>query len=121
MDIGKVNLVEALSKITEHWDPHILGELNGQHIKLAKLKGEFVWHHHENEDELFLVIKGTLKIDLEDKSIELQPGEFVIIPKGVKHKPIANEEVEVLLFEPKSTLNTGNVENHLTKKDLKHL
>jgi len=121
MDIKKVNIGEALAKVTEHWDPHILGELNAQQVKIAKLKGDFVWHHHENEDELFLVIKGHLKIALEDKTISLLPGEFVVIPKGVNHKPIANEEVEVLLFEPKSTLNTGNINNELTKKDLKQL
>ena len=121
MSLGKVNLAEAFAKINEYWDPHIAGELNGQQVKLAKLKGEFIPHTHENEDELFLVVKGRLNIAFATKTITLEPGEFCIIPRGVEHKPIAEEEVEVLLFEPASTLNTGNTENEFTRKTLKRL
>ena len=117
----KINIAQKLSQINEHWSPNIIGELNGQHVKLAKLKGEFVWHHHQIEDELFLVIEGNLKIEFRDKTVELAPGEFCIIPKGVEHKPIAEQEVSVLLFEPATTLNTGNKENHFTKRDLKKI
>lgn len=121
MEIRKVNLSEAFANITEYWDPHIAGDLNGQQVKLAKLKGEFVAHQHDEEDELFLVTRGVLKIEFADQTITLNPGEFCIVPKGVVHKPIANKEVEVLLFEPASTLNTGNTENNLTRKNLKRL
>jgi mannose-6-phosphate isomerase-like protein (cupin superfamily) len=117
----KINIAQKLTQINEHWSPNIIGELNGQHVKLAKLKGEFVWHHHQNEDELFLVIEGNLKIEFRDKTVELAPGEICIIPKGVEHKPIAEQEVSVLLFEPATTLNTGNTENHFTKHDLKKI
>ncbi len=110
----KVNLSEKLSEFTEHWSPRIVGELNGQHVKLVKLRGEFVWHHHEAEDELFLVLKGSLTIHLRDKSVHLEPGEFFIVPRGVEHKPVADSEAAVLLFEPASTLNTGQVRNELT-------
>ena len=121
MEIRKVNLSDKFSKIIEHWDPHIVGDLNGQQVKLAKLKGEIVAHKHDNEDELFLVLKGDLKIELGDQVISLKPGEFTIIPKGVIHKPIAEEEVEVLLFEPASTLHTGDSYSPLTKTVLKRL
>lgn len=104
----KVNLDEKLALFSEHWNPKIVGELNGQHVKLAKLKGEFVWHHHEEEDELFLVIKGTLKIEFRDRIETIKEGEFIVIPRGVEHKPVAEQEVEVMLFEPASTKNTGN-------------
>ncbi len=114
MEIEKVNLNSKLSSFSELWSPKIAGELNGQHIKLAKLKGDFVMHHHENEDELFYVIKGTLFIEMKDKTIELNEGEFVVIPKGVEHKSFAPEEVSILLFEPTTTLNTGNTKNELT-------
>ena len=117
--MDKVNLKDKFSLITQHYDPHIAGELNGQMVKLVKFKGEFTWHHHENEDELFLVIKGSFDMHLRDKIIIINSGEFIIIPRGVEHKPVANEEVEVLLFEPGTTLNTGNVENEFTKKQLK--
>ena len=110
----KVNLSDKLSEFTEHWSPRIVGELNGQHVKLVKLRGEFVWHHHEAEDELFLVLEGALTIHLRDKSVHLEPGEFFIVPRGVEHKPVANSEAAVLLFEPASTLNTGQVRNELT-------
>jgi mannose-6-phosphate isomerase-like protein (cupin superfamily) len=112
--IEKVNLAQKFSLFHEHWQPKIVGEVNGMHVKLAKLQGEFVWHHHENEDELFLVIKGRLVIKLRDGDIELNPGEFVIIPRGVEHLPVADEEVHLMLFEPAGTLNTGNIQNERT-------
>lgn len=102
-----INLQEKFSLFQDHWHPRIVGELNGQQVKLAKLKGEFVWHSHTDEDELFLVIQGTLHIDFRDRRATLQPGEFIIVPRGVEHRPVAEEEVQVLLFEPASTLNTG--------------
>jgi|SRR6478609_1442144 len=117
----KINLDQKLSLFSDHWNPRIIGELNGQHVKLAKLKGEFVWHHHEHEDELFYVVKGILKIEFRDKIVELKPGEMIIVPRGVEHKPVAEEEVHVMLFEPASTLNTGNVENERTRKKLQQL
>lgn len=116
-----VNLTNTFSLFQEYWSPKIVGELNDSHVKLVKLKGEFVWHQHENEDELFLVVKGRLLIKLRDRDIWLDEGEFTIIPKGVEHLPVANEEVHVLLLEPKSTLNTGNVQNERTVTDLRFL
>ena len=110
----RVNLAEKLSLITEPWSPRIVGELNGQHVKLAKLQGEFVWHHHENEDELFLVLAGKLVIQLEGKDVLLEPGEFFIVPRGVEHRPVAETEAQVLLFEPAGTRNTGNVVSERT-------
>ena len=118
MDINKVNLKSKLNKFNEYWTPKIVGELNNQFVKIAKFKGDFVMHKHEQEDELFFVIDGKLFIELTDKTLELNPGEFVIIPKGVEHKPFAPEEVSVMLFEPASTLNTGNTENELTVSEL---
>ena len=118
MEIKKVNLENIFTKFNDYWNPRIIGELNGQQVKAAKLKGEFVFHHHDNEDEMFLVLSGNLQMALEDKTLDIGPGEFIIIPKGVSHKPIADEEVELLLFEPGSTLNTGNVSNEFTKKKL---
>ena len=112
--MDKVNLAQKFSLFDEHWSPKIVGELNGQHVKLAKLKGEFVWHHHEAEDELFLVIKGRLMIKLREREVILEEGEFIIVPRGVEHKPVAEEEVHVLLFEPKSILHTGNVRTERT-------
>lgn len=117
----KVNLAEKFSLFSEHWSPKIAGELNGQQIKLVKFKGEFIWHHHDNEDELFYVVKGRFDMHLRGKIITVNEGEFLIVPKGVEHKPVANEEVEIMLFEPASTLNTGNTENELTKKDLQKI
>lgn len=111
----KINVQQKLSMFSDYWSPKIVGELNGQHVKLVKLKGEFVWHKHDDEDELFFVIKGNLKIEFRDKTITLNENEFLIVPKGVEHKPVAEEEVSVMLFEPASTLNTGNTENELTK------
>lgn len=119
--MNNVNLAEKFSLFTEHWSPKIVGELNGQHIKLAKLKGEFVWHKHDEEDEMFFVIEGILKIEFRDKTVELHKNEFLIVPKGIEHKPIANEEVLVMLFEPSTTLNTGNIESPLTKHNLEAL
>lgn len=116
--MNKVNLKEKFELFNEYWSPKIVGELNDSHVKLAKFKGEFVWHKHENEDELFFIVKGNLLIRLRDQNINLQEGEFVIIPKGVEHCPVAEKEVYVMLLEPKSTINTGNVESDLTKKDL---
>jgi mannose-6-phosphate isomerase-like protein (cupin superfamily) len=116
--MDKVNLSQKFALFQEYWSPKIAGELNDSYIKLVKLKGEFVWHLHENEDELFLVVKGNLLIKLRDRDIHLKEGEFVIIPRGVEHLPIAEEEVHVLLLEPKSTLNTGNVQNERTVIDL---
>ena len=103
-----ISLSEKLSLFSEYWTPKIIGELNDSHVKLVKLKGEFVWHHHENEDELFLVIKGTLLIKLRDGDVTLEEGEMAIIPRGVEHMPVAEDEVHVLLLEPRSTVNTGN-------------
>ena len=112
--IEVVNISQKFELFTEHWHPKVVGELNDNYVKLAKLKGEFVWHRHENEDELFWVINGTLVVKLRDQDITIQPGQFVIVPKGVEHLPVAAEEVEVVLLEPKSTVNTGNVENDRT-------
>lgn len=110
----KVNLSDKLALFSDHWSPKIVGELNGQHVKLVKFQGEFIWHHHENEDELFLVLKGWFDIHLRDDIVHLDEGEFFIVPKGVEHKPVANEEVHVLVLEPASTLNTGNVQSERT-------
>lgn len=119
--IEKVKISEKLSLFSDHWHPRIVGALNGQHVKLAKLKGEFVWHKHDNEDELFLVISGHLDIELRDKAISLEEGEFVIIPRGVEHKPVAKEEVHAMLFEPASTINTGDNDGILTRTDLESI
>ncbi len=113
-----VNLKEKLSLFNEHWTPKIVGELNNQQVKLAKLKGDFIWHSHENEDELFYIIKGTLKMEFRDKMVVLNEGDMLIVPKGVEHRPIAEEEVHVMLFEPASTKHTGDIEHDLTKKEL---
>ncbi len=109
MTVNKVNLAEKLSLIHEHWRPKIVGELNGQEVKLVKFKGEFVWHHHDIEDELFLCIKGSMSIEFRDRRVDLRPGEFVIVPHTVQHRTIAEEEAEVLIFEPAATKNTGNI------------
>ena len=112
--MDKVNIAQKFDLFQEHWSPKIVGELNDSHVKLAKLKGEFIWHHHETEDEMFLVVKGRLLIKFRDRGVWLEAGEFLIVPKGVEHKPIATKEVHVLLLEPKSTVNTGNVQNERT-------
>ena len=111
--MNKVNLAEKFNLFNEHWSPRVVGELNGQYVKLAKFKGEFMWHSHANEDELFLVVKGTLRIEFRDGSVTLNEGEFYIVPKGVEHKPIADEEAHIMLLEPKSTEQTGGVESDL--------
>lgn len=113
-----VNVAEKLSHITDHWNPRIAGELNDSYVKLVKLKGEFLWHHHDNEDELFFVIKGQLLMRLQDGDVLINPGEFLIVPRGVEHMPVAQEEVHLMLLEPKTTLNTGNVRNERTVEDL---
>jgi mannose-6-phosphate isomerase-like protein (cupin superfamily) len=113
-----VNLKDKIGKIKEYWQPKIIGELNNQLVKVVKLKGEFVMHHHDNEDELFYVVEGYLEIELKEKTVRLNEGDFVIIPKGIEHKPIAKKEVHVMLFEPDTTLNTGNVINEMTQKQL---
>jgi mannose-6-phosphate isomerase-like protein (cupin superfamily) len=117
----KVNLREKLGLFAEHWQPKIVGDLNGQHIKLVKFQGPFVWHHHDNEDELFLVVKGRFLMEFRDKNVWLEEGEFVIVPRGVEHRPVADEEAHVLLFEPASTLNTGNVRNERTLPELQRI
>lgn len=114
----KVNLEKKFSTFTEQWSPKIAGELNGQLIKLAKFKGPFIWHHHDNEDELFYVVKGSFDMEFENKTITIHEGEFIIVPRGVEHRPNAKEECEVMLFEPATTLNTGNIENERTLKQL---
>jgi mannose-6-phosphate isomerase-like protein (cupin superfamily) len=113
-----VSLVQKFSLFSDYWSPKIVAELNGQQVKIAKLKGEFIWHHHEHEDELFLVMKGCLRIRLRDREVTVNEGEFFVVPKGVEHQPIAEEEVQVILLEPASTLNTGNVRNERTVERL---
>ena len=110
----KINLAQKFGLFSEQWSPKIVAELNGQLVKVARLKGEFVWHHHENEDELFLVVVGKLVIQFRDRDITLDEGEMIVIPAGIEHRPVAKEEVQVLLLEPKTTLNTGNVTNERT-------
>src|SRR4051794_2266630 len=121
----KVNLASKLAQFNDYFSPKIVGELNDSHVKLVKSKGEFVWHHHEVEDELFLVIKGTLRMKFfdgdQEREIKVEPGEFIIVPHGVEHKPIADEEVHILLLEPKTTLNTGNVKNERTVEELERI
>ncbi len=116
--MNTVNIAQKLSSFSDHWNPKIVGELNGQHVKLVKLKGEFVWHHHDAEDELFYVVKGVLKMELREETIVIHEGEFLIVPRGVEHKPVADQEVSILLFEPASTLNTSNIKSELTKEVL---
>ena len=116
--MNKVNINEKLSLFTDYWNPRIIGELNGQHVKIVKLFGEFVWHKHDEEDELFYVIKGQLKIEFRDQTVVLNENEFIIVPKGVEHKPIAEQEVSVMLIEPCTTLNTGNLNNDFTRNNL---
>ena len=123
--MNKVNLAQKLSLFSDHYSPKIVGELNDSHVKLVKLKGEFVWHHHDVEDELFLVIKGTLRMKLfdqgQEREVQVKEGEFIIVPHGVEHKPIADEEVHLMLLEPKGTLNTGNVKNERTVEELQSI
>jgi mannose-6-phosphate isomerase-like protein (cupin superfamily) len=116
-----VNLADQLARFSEHWSPRVVGELNGQHVRLVKLQGEFVWHHHEVEDELFLVLRGQLAMHFRDRVALVNEGEFLIVPHGVEHKPAAEHETHVLLFEPAATLNTGNVRNERTIETPEHL
>ncbi len=116
-----VNLVEKLAQVHQHYTPHIVGELNDNYIKVVKMQGEFIWHHHENEDEMFLVVKGTLHMRFRDREVRVKTGEFIIVPKGVEHQPAADEEVHMVLIEPKSTLNTGNVKNERTVENMKRI
>ena len=116
-----VNLTKTLERFSEHWSPKIVGELNGQLVKLVKFQGEFVWHHHDVEDEMFLVVKGYFDMHLRDGVVRIREGEFYIVPRGVEHKPVAEEEAHVLLFEPATTLNTGNVRNERTRETLDRL
>lgn len=119
--MNKVNLAEKLVSFSEYWQPRIVGELNGQLVKLVKFQGEFVWHHHEHEDEMFLVVHGSFRMELREQIIELKAGEFLIVPRGVEHRPVADKEVHVLLFEPASTLNTGNIVSERTVEKLKRI
>lgn len=119
--IEKVNLAEKFSLIAEHWSPRIAGEVNDSYVKLVKFTGEFVWHHHEHEDEMFLVVKGRMRMRLRAGDIDVGEGEFIIIPHGVEHMPVADEEAHVILFEPKTVLNTGNVVNERTVSELQHV
>ena len=117
----KVNLKQKLQLFQEHWKPKIVGELNGQMVKLVKFQGPFVWHHHAQEDEMFLVVKGRFRIEFRDRELWLEEGEFLIVPRGVEHRPVAEEEAHVLLFEPTSVLNTGNVTNERTVETLERI
>ena len=121
--MDKINLAQKLSLFEDYWNPRIIGELNGQYLKLVKFKGPFTWHHHDNEDEMFLVVKGRFRMEYRDnsdreQSIWIEAGEMITVRRGVEHRPVADEEAQVLLFEPASTLNTGNIENEFTKKNL---
>jgi mannose-6-phosphate isomerase-like protein (cupin superfamily) len=105
----RINLADKLARFDDHWNPRVIAELNGQHVKLVKLLGPFTWHHHDHEDELFLVVRGTLAMEFRDRTVTLEPGEMIVVPRGIEHRPVAEHEVAVLLFEPASTVNTGNV------------
>ena len=119
--VDKVNVAEKLSQFVEPWVPRIVGELNGQHVKVAKMHGAFDWHHHENEDEMFLVMRGNFRMEFRNHNVELRQGEMLVVPKGVEHRPVADEECHILLFEPISTLNTGNVKTDRTVEDLERI
>jgi mannose-6-phosphate isomerase-like protein (cupin superfamily) len=119
--MDKVNLRDKLALFSQHWQPKIVGELNGQQVKLVKFQGPFVWHHHDGEDELFLVVKGRFRMEFRDRHVWLEEGEFLIVPRGVEHRPVADEEAHVLLFEPATTLNTGNVQNERTLPHLERI
>ncbi len=116
-----INLNRKFAQFSDHWSPKVIGELNGQHVKLAKVKGEFVWHDHRDEDELFFVVKGTLRIEFRDKTVELNEGEMLIVPRGVEHKPVAEEEVWLMLFEPTKIKHTGEIEDERTVKEYERL
>jgi mannose-6-phosphate isomerase-like protein (cupin superfamily) len=119
--MNKVNVEQKLSLFADYWNPRVVGELNGQHVKLVKFQGEFVWHKHDNEDEMFFVVKGQFKMEFRERTVELKENEFLIVPKGVEHRPVAEQEVSVMLFEPSTTLNTGDTESELTKHILEKL
>lgn len=119
--MNKVNVTDKLSLFSDHWNPRIAGELNGQLVKLVKFKGAFVWHKHDHEDEMFYVIKGSFMMEFRDRVVELNENEFIIVPKGVEHRPVAENEVSVMLFEPATTLNTGDVQNELTRDSLQKI
>ena len=121
MSIEKITLIEKFDRIDNYYEPHIISELNGQHVKLAKIKGEFTWHSHAEQDELFLVVKGHFDMHLRDDIIRLSAGDLITIPRGVEHKPVAHQEAHILLFEPIGTVNTGELQNDFTKKNLKHI
>lgn len=112
-----IDLPEKFATFSDHWSPRIVAELNGQHVKLVKFRGAFVWHHHENEDELFLVHRGRFRMEFRERIVELGAGEMIVVPRGVEHRPVADEEVEVVLFEPAGTLNTGNVLDERTVRE----
>jgi mannose-6-phosphate isomerase-like protein (cupin superfamily) len=114
----KVNIAQKLSMFDMHWSPKIVGELNGQHVKLVKFLGEFVWHHHDDEDEMFLVVDGRFRMEFRDREVWIEEGEFIVVPRGVEHRPVAEEEASVMLFEPATTLNTGNVTGEMTVVEL---
>jgi mannose-6-phosphate isomerase-like protein (cupin superfamily) len=117
----KVNVREKLALFSDHWNPRVVGELNGQHVKLVKFQGEFVWHDHAAEDELFLVVRGSFRMDFRDRSVTLKEGEFIIVPRGVEHRPVAEHEVEVMLFEPAEIKHTGDVESELTVREFERI
>jgi len=119
--LNKVSLAASFARFSDHWQPKIVGDLNGQQVKLVKFLGPFMWHHHDAEDELFLVVKGRFRMELRDGNVELAEGDFLIVPRGVEHRPVADEEVHVLLFEPATTLNTGNVRNERTVETLERM
>jgi mannose-6-phosphate isomerase-like protein (cupin superfamily) len=121
MNIDRININDKLALFSDHWNPRIIGELNGQHVKLVKFQGEFVWHKHDNEDEMFYVLKGTFRMHFRDKIVELSEKECIIVPKGVEHKPIADTEVSVMLFEPIGTVNTGDTKGELTQSKIEKL
>lgn len=116
--MNKVNILDKLSQFNDYWNPRIAGELNGQHVKLAKFQGEFPWHKHDNEDEMFLVIKGTFRLEFKDHFEQIAENEFIIVPRGIEHRPLAEYEVSVMLFEPATTINTGNLKSNLTREKL---
>jgi mannose-6-phosphate isomerase-like protein (cupin superfamily) len=117
----KVNIGEKLALFSDHWNPRVVGELNGQHVKLVKFQGEFVWHDHADEDEMFLVVRGIFRMEFRDRSVTLNPGEFLIVPRGVEHRPVAEQEVEVMLFEPAQIKHTGDVESELTVHEFERI
>lgn len=117
----KININDKLNLFNDYWNPRVVAELNGQHVKLAKLLGEFPWHKHVNEDEMFLVIKGAFTLELRDREIKLNEGEFIVVPRGVEHRPVAEDEVSIMLFEPVATLNTGDIMNEFSKHNLERI